>query len=122
MTLNQKLKASAQELIRLLEESEKQHQKFIKARDVRLLQESEIQRIEAEAVSYARDIRALLLSHQQALLPERKDAIISEAEHSERLRLWNRLLDLDVQIATIVFSHRPGEHLRMLAARLENRY
>lgn len=36
MTLQQRIKASAQELIRLLEESEKEHQDFIKERDARL--------------------------------------------------------------------------------------
>lgn len=36
MTLNQRLKASAQELIRLLEESDREHQEFIKERDARL--------------------------------------------------------------------------------------
>ena len=36
MTLQQRIKASAQELIRLLEESDKEHQDFIKERDARL--------------------------------------------------------------------------------------
>lgn len=36
MTLHQRLKSTAQELIRLLEESQKEHQEFIKERDTRL--------------------------------------------------------------------------------------
>lgn len=36
MTLQQRIKASAQELVRLLEESDKEHQDFLKERDARL--------------------------------------------------------------------------------------
>lgn len=216
MSLQEKLKATAQELVQLLEQSENQHQEFIKERDARLgsddpptdvyieatpmgfiietditidlliekdtrnivgvdinlpdgtevrldnidvhdlflqagakqlaaptdngkeftskvskdphcpkadaSEERTLQVLEAEITQLACNIGKLIEDHLQASLHERNEKEGSR-EHNEKMTsLWNRLLDFDAQIASAVFSNRPQAHLKMLAARLVERY
>ena len=116
MTLNQKLKASAQELIRLLEESEKQHQQLIKDRD------ASVTILETKIIHLAGEISQLLKDQLDASIQAKREQESNSEYNEKTCYLWNRLLDFDAQIITAAFSSRPQSHLKLLAARLSNRY
>ncbi len=78
--------------------------------------------LETKIIHLARELSQLLEDHLQALMQARKEKEGSREYTEKMTSLWNRLLDFDAQIITAAFSNRPHSHLKMLAARLAERY